>query len=770
MRAVQTVGFTMLIMGVASSLVWGITIDGQFGDWTDAVEFAMPAEVTAQVGSLYAVVNTLGVTHDKSYLYFRLKFKKARPFSDGTQSDWQDNFWSNMRYIILDVNGDAKPDYYTNQISRPGVGVNRTYVVKYTDEGPSTYLWYEGHPKWRGGPQGHYSPDGKQLEMRVPIAPLHLEGPTIGIQVQMSLRDGIEGTNQWTNDHYPSSHNFFWYSLASAARIDPSEGSRAVSVTMVPTQMPPVIDGNIDDSAWHGKPVLTDFVRNRGDEPAPVQTEVHITYDSDNLYLAIYAHEPDMENLKTEAIEAESKRVWGDDCIELFIDYHNDEQSFFHLGVTAAGKLAAQLGVAKGGSSRAATDVEPVAETAYEYHERGWSIEIALPFANMGVSPVAGEVWGLNICRGRPGANEYSSWAGVQGRFAQPAEFGDAIFPSASSLRVASRGLVARQGNSRQANAVSGSYTAANNAELRVAAVVRKDQKEIFGDSEIWQAPAGQRIEFLLPYIVTGDNQVVTFRIWADEELLYENDLPAIETEFARVWQTDDPLYAELMGDAGPGMAAHGVLYWGHDLVNYRLGPVCLKYAPPYVLEESYRNAARRKLRYLDGGSYIGADNFEARHYSKKHGVQFVFRGSLRSGAEGKPRDKGNFTYVIDYENQEVYLDGLEQYVTRWPDYIWGVMTGDEFHEKDMPRGLRFHYDDDPYPFMRQVDKEVKEEFGYDKWGIPTSLADKNPFRWIAYRRWYNDRFARFQKRIYQTVKAIDPEVYVIGPDPVAQI
>ena len=38
---------------------------------------------------------------------------------------------------------------------------------------------------------GHYSPDGREIEIRVPREPLNIQGTTIGVQVQMSLRDGL---------------------------------------------------------------------------------------------------------------------------------------------------------------------------------------------------------------------------------------------------------------------------------------------------------------------------------------------------------------------------------------------------------------------------------------------------------------------------------------------------------------------------------------------------------------------------------------------------
>ena len=96
-------------------------------------------------------------------------------------------------------------------------------------------------------------------------------------------------------------------------------------------------------------------------------------------------------------------------------------------------------------------------------------------------------------------------------------------------------------------------------------------------------------------------------------------------------------------------------------------------------------------------------------------------------------------------------------------------MTADEFQEWQLSLGLRMRAKG-PYPYMDQVDREVRTQYGFGKYGLPTAPEDKNPFRWIAYRRWYNAQMMRFQKRIYEAVKAVAPRVYVIGPDPLAAV
>ncbi len=773
MRASSTalIAFAALLAAVTCP---AIEIDGQFNDWTNAVTYDIPQELRDGAGSSYGRVERLQVSQDGAFLYFRIEFTEARPFDPATESGWRDQYWANTRYIVLDVDGDSKADYYTNQINLKGKGgFNNTYVVKLGGEKPTTYLWHYGHSAWDAatGTMGHYSEDGRQIEMRVPIEPLGISTKVIGVQVQMSLRDGIGGENKWTNDRYPSAESFYLYDLAAGAKIAATAATARPTVEMLPTAAAPAIDGQLDEPVWRNAPVLSDFRLNRGSMTPQAATHARVTYDADTLYLAVEADEPDMGSLRTDAVEAESKRVWNDDCIEVFVDFHNDDTTYFHIGITAIGMLAGEIGIASGASDTSIS-IEPSVDVAYAHEAGGWRIEAAVPFSNMGVKPQPGEVWGFNICRSRPGGREYSSWAGVQGRFAQPKEFGDMMFASDAGLVVASRGIVARKGNAADLNVLRGSYSPAADAPLTLKVTATAGQTETFSDTATVAATGGAETEFALPYVVKGlEGEVVSFEISTGDGVLYAATVPVMKTEYPRAWQTPDPLYAELMGDGGPGMGAEGVLYWSHEIVTYEMAPFCLKHAQPFVLEDMYRNAAERKMWYFDGGTMIGGDNFKAREYCRKHGAKTIYMGSHRAHAEGKPVDGSGTAYLADPENQAVYLQRIREYLPQWREYIWGFSTGDEVQDHEITLGLEFHYGEGgPYPFMEQVDAEVREKYGYGKWGIPESLTDKNPFRWIAYRRWYNDQFARFQKAIFDTVREIDPAIRVIGPDPIAQI
>ena len=66
------------------------------------------------------------------------------------------------------------------------------------------------------------------------------------------------------------------------------------------TGQAPQIDGLLDDAAWAGATVISDFVQRDPDEgKAPsVGTQVRILYDNDALYIAARMHRPDAHAIR----------------------------------------------------------------------------------------------------------------------------------------------------------------------------------------------------------------------------------------------------------------------------------------------------------------------------------------------------------------------------------------------------------------------------------------------------------------------------------------
>ena len=93
-------------------------------------------------------------------------------------------------------------------------------------------------------------------------------------------------------------------------------------------------------------------------------------------------------------------------------------------------------------------------------------------------------------------------------------------------------------------------------------------------------------------------------------------------------------------------------------------------------------------------------------------------------------------------------------------DY-WGIPQLDEIFTyyaiKPVPR-------DKWYKEVAEADKEIREKYGFGKYGMPESHEDGGPFERIAHRRWASDKLTETFAKAYKAAKAVNPDMKLIGP------
>src|SRR5690606_33930653 len=99
------------------------------------------------------------------------------------------------------------------------------------------------------------------------------------------------------------------------------------------------------------------------------------------------------------------------------------------------------------------------------------------------------------------------------------------------------------------------------------------------------------------------------------------------------------------------------------------------------------------------------------------------------------------------------------------PDNRWGntfgLMMGDEWFES---RAIKVPDKERWYPEIEAADREVREKFGFGRYGFPDSHLDKNPFKRIGHRRWANDRLTQFYKSLSKQIREINPQLKLVAP------
>jgi hypothetical protein len=191
----------------------------------------------------------------------------------------------------------------------------------------------------------------------------------------------------------------------------------------------PKIDGVLDDSVWEQAEFTGDFIQRLPDigAPATETTEVAIIYDDDNLIFGarLYDSEPD------KIVHSEMRRdgpLLYEDLFEIVLDTYHDHRNAFNFVTNPAGaRIDATLSEDGKIRNRVWNGVWN-AKTSID--EKGWYIEIEIPWQMLRFPEGNNLVMGINFIREIQRKNESDFWrfvplyAGVDGQF-RTSEAGD---------------------------------------------------------------------------------------------------------------------------------------------------------------------------------------------------------------------------------------------------------------------------------------------------------------------------------------------------------
>ncbi|MEA3400507.1 MAG: glycoside hydrolase family 20 zincin-like fold domain-containing protein [Armatimonadota bacterium] len=223
-----------------------------------------------------------------------------------------------------------------------------------------------------------------------------------------------------------------WFDDAALVMIAERPSLRVPMVDAAPR-----IDGDLADAAWESAGVAGDFMVLGGEgERAEVGTRALVCFDAEAVYIAFECQEPNIEALVTDAQE-DSSAVWGDDCVEAFLDTEHERSGYVHLGVSASGakwqerRMEARFYTTWYGTGTGGEVPMPQWTAAARVDDGAWFAELRLPFSEVGGRPSPGVTWGASFCRTRraTGEEQNSTWSYTPGEFyAVPERFGTLAF------------------------------------------------------------------------------------------------------------------------------------------------------------------------------------------------------------------------------------------------------------------------------------------------------------------------------------------------------
>ena len=182
----------------------------------------------------------------------------------------------------------------------------------------------------------------------------------------------------------------------------------------------PKIDGILDDEAWKKAELCKDFMifkpENGAPVPAEYQTVVKVVYDDEAIYISAQMNDPDPAGIPKEfAVRDNFSQA---DFFLVTINPNDDGQNPFEFIVQSTGNQADSK-VSNGNED---FNWSAVWESDVSTDDKGWNVEIKIPYRSLRFANRPIQSWGFNFHRRLEKLNSQHTWTHVDnsvGRWTQ---------------------------------------------------------------------------------------------------------------------------------------------------------------------------------------------------------------------------------------------------------------------------------------------------------------------------------------------------------------
>ena len=186
------------------------------------------------------------------------------------------------------------------------------------------------------------------------------------------------------------------------------------TIEAVKFQIPPTVDGKLDDGCWQRVTVVDEFKIAELETTVPDKTEVYIGFDDEALYIGFrcFQEEPSM-------IANQTRRDGSfqyEDHVAVYLDTHHDRRRSYCFAVNPLGiqRDEKQGDLGWDGEWFAAAIVESSV----------WTVEMKIPFEILDLPQSTKQIWGLNLVRRHQSLDRTSIWADTGVNVSDANQFG----------------------------------------------------------------------------------------------------------------------------------------------------------------------------------------------------------------------------------------------------------------------------------------------------------------------------------------------------------
>jgi len=195
----------------------------------------------------------------------------------------------------------------------------------------------------------------------------------------------------------------------------PADGSRIAGAARA--ELPPRLDGTLDDPLWASAPLISDFRQREPNEtePATENTEVRILYDSRHLYIGVHCYDSTPGAIVARQLRRDLSQDL-DDNFAIAVDSTFSHRNAYvfqvnPLGTQRDGRVVEELAPPPDDSI-----IDPSWDglwmSAAKITADGWTATIDIPFSTLNFRGASVASWGLNFRRFIRRKNEEDEWSG----------------------------------------------------------------------------------------------------------------------------------------------------------------------------------------------------------------------------------------------------------------------------------------------------------------------------------------------------------------------
>lgn len=200
-----------------------------------------------------------------------------------------------------------------------------------------------------------------------------------------------------------------WAQATTPEFFDPPKPEAKRRLKVVKTATPPTIDGDLSYAAWDGAVSAGPFVQVepvQGAKPTHA-SEVWVVYDADALYVGARLEQPGGWQAFNQRDLRRDFPLSDSDSFAVILDTFGDGRNAFSFQVNPWG---AQRDMQVVDDSLFEEKWDTVWRSATARDERGWTVELAIPWKSLRFGP-PGTPWGVQFARRERGLNEDTTWS-----------------------------------------------------------------------------------------------------------------------------------------------------------------------------------------------------------------------------------------------------------------------------------------------------------------------------------------------------------------------